>query len=183
MGWLLVCVGLVGLSMVLGVVLAITSYKLAVVRSRVEELERIGGEAKDLVEEITGSLQSVAKERDDAFRIANREKKRADEQFALIEETCQERNQVWRIYDDLSIGAANAQDLLFDELSRILRVHNAMAHQHDFKAQALRPELGKALGTFKERHGDSDKARAQVKQATEQERAQGASTPEVRDRT
>jgi hypothetical protein len=133
---------------------------------RVEALE---GELKSLhddslptIERLTEALNQAQSERDRALTLAAKEKKRADEQFAVLEDFDKEKRQIWDIYRDSTLGAGNCQDLLFGELSRIIRMHNVMAKKHGFKPDGIRQAIRDALESFSDNHRDEPAVRARL---------------------
>jgi chromosome segregation ATPase len=120
-------------------------------------------EAIDQVDSARGSL-------DAAVRLAEKEKRRADAQFGVIEDIKAERDQIWRRYRDMSASAGHAQDVLFTELERLLKVFNARAHKYGFERFELKKDLVSALRQFNQLHGQDDavirkKVEAEAKKA------------------
>jgi hypothetical protein len=101
-------------------------------------------------------LGAARAETEQAAALAVREKNRADRQFGVIGDIERERDQVWQRYRDLCVGAGNAQDLLFRELDRVLRLYNARAKEHGFETLRHRKDLQEALDAFAAEHRQSD---------------------------
>jgi len=132
--------------------------------SKAPEENRALQEATQAVDLMRTALEKANKEADDALRLAAMQKKRADEQFAVIEDFEKEKRRIWEIYRDSCYGAGNCQDLLLSELSRISRIHHAMAKKHNFDPAAVRPEVREAIDEFSGKHRDETAVRAGLDQ-------------------
>jgi hypothetical protein len=118
------------------------------------ELKSLHEETVPTIERLTGALNEAHDERDRALTLAAKDKKRADDQFAVIEDFDREKRQIWEIYRDSCLGAGNCQDLLFTELTRIIRLHNTMAKKHGFKPDGIRQAIRDAVEAFASKHRD-----------------------------
>jgi hypothetical protein len=133
---------------------------------RVEELESelksLNEDSIPTIERLTAALNAANNERDLALALAAKEKKRADEQFAVIEDFDLEKRQIWDIYRDSTLGAGNCQDLLFSELNRLLRIHNAMAKKYGFEPNGIRKPVQQAIDRFSCQHRDEQAVKARI---------------------
>jgi vacuolar-type H+-ATPase subunit I/STV1 len=127
-------------------------------------------EAEEAVEASRGTLQA-------AEALAMKQQRRADEQFGVIEDIGRERDQIWRRYREMCASAGHAQDVLFTELERILKMYNARALKYGFEPFKMRTDLLSALRQFTKLHGKDDEVTRQEVRA-EAEKARPAPRPE-----
>jgi hypothetical protein len=95
----------------------------------------------------------------DSFaRRASAEKKRADDQFKVIEDATRETAVIWKLYRKQSIEAGNAQAWLFRELGNIQAAFNRQAKAHNFPAYTIPERLQNVISTYSEDHMDEANA-------------------------
>ena len=133
-----------------------------VMKRRIQELETTSAEGTKAIEQLTKALGKANDAMVAAEYLAVKEKRRADEQFAVIEDFDKEKRQIWEIYRDSCLGAGNCQDLLFNEMSRIVRLHNALAKKHGFDPIEIRPAVRDALRRFADDHRNEPAIKAKI---------------------
>jgi hypothetical protein len=87
-----------------------------------------------------------------ANELAVREKRRADEQFKVIEQATEETKAVWTLYRRQSIGAGNAQAWLFRELESLAKAFYAKAERYNFEPYHVPKQLRRVISTYREEH-------------------------------
>jgi len=120
------------------------------ISSAAETLER----ADEALETSRKSLEQAVEDRELALEQATFHREKADRQFHCIEDLEKQRDGVWAMYRDSTLGAGNAQDLLFRELTRYGAYLNAQAAKFGFKPIEPSPDLLKVLAMFRETHVD-----------------------------
>jgi len=114
-----------------------------------------------------------------ANELASAAQKRADDQFHVIEDIEKERDDVWKLYRQSSIGAGTAQAWLFEELEKLTQYHNQLARVHNFKPFELSSRIRKVVAQFRVEHVEEQGALA-GKQALAEKR-ELAARPAIRD--
>lgn len=103
--------------------------------------------------------KDAKKEADRATELARREKRRADEQFKVIEDATNETRATWTLYRQQSIGAGNAQAWLFREIGRVVSSYNRRADGYGFPHYQIPERLSNVLSTYRDEHLDEQRAK------------------------
>jgi len=126
------------------------------------EAVELATQATEAMAEATAAMVDAVRRRDVAIAASLRHKQALDRQFHLIEDTCLERDAIWQKYRDQTLGAGNAQDLLFSELQRLGKFMQQKAKEHHFAPIEPSEKLTKVLGKFRKEHRDEGAAKTAV---------------------
>jgi len=110
-----------------------------------------------------------------AIELAAREKRRADQQFKVIEDATRETAATWTLYRKQSIEAGNAQAWLFRELGNLVNAYNRLAKAQGKPPYTIPKRLQGVIDTYREEHMSEEKAKENQEAIVreEQERAKG----------
>jgi hypothetical protein len=104
-------------------------------------------------------MAAAAKQLQASQLEADTQRRRADQQFKVIEDAVYERDGIWKIYREHSIGSSNAQSMLMTELEAMQKFIVGMAQRYNFKPREISDDLRRVVQGYAAAHGDEGVAR------------------------